>query len=816
MRNTLYALLFVLAALAAGALPAQDAWAAAPPAASAPVEPADTAPADAEAPPPAADTDAPAAEATPAPENQTLVADGLLAQLFGRVEVWFAGLSTQVAEAGAALSDVRLIGQWWQTTWNTDEARAAGIRGALMLLAIVAVGLAAEALASRLLRRARRVVAAHAEAREQRARERIVQRESELASLTPAVVSVSTPEAGTDIESESVAAAKVQAGMLEPDAVTADTRAAMTADAGAAAPADASLRVTAQARLAQHRKSLHGWGLLGRLPWAVVDAVLSLLPLVAFLAVVSLGVTLQGGEGSRFQAVVMPIFNSYVAVRIALAVVRLMLSPDRAALRLAHVTDATARHLFRQALWIFTVAAIGFALGEVLVQLGAAGHVRTLIMKTTSLIVCGMVVALVLRTRESVRTLIRGERADEAMASLRAFLAEIYPYAAVAVIVTFWVVWALGVANGFQRAVHFLMATTAVLAASRLLWILITGAIDRSFENANTRIEASLSNGVERYHGWLRLLVNVLIGATTVIALLQVWGFNAISWFDQGTVGRRLLSAGWTIGIAAVLAIIVWEAVSLALRRRIDTWSAGGDVVRAARLRTLVPMIRTLVLIAIALVVVFTALTELGVNVAPLLAGASIIGVAIGFGSQKLVQDFITGIFLLMENAMQVGDNVTVAGVSGTVEYLSIRTVRLRAGDGSLHVIPFSSVSTVNNVNRGLGNAPVRLTLVPNANVPATYDVLRRISEQMQADERFGPSMLAPLDIFGVDQIDGAGVTIAGQIRTTDKGRWPVQREFNRRVLEEVKAGNIMLANPRETLLAQAPAPAPETPASGR
>nr|WP_253207340.1 mechanosensitive ion channel domain-containing protein [Verticiella sp. GG226] len=220
-------------------------------------------------------------------------------------------------------------------------------------------------------------------------------------------------------------------------------------------------------------------------------------------------------------------------------------------------------------------------------------------------------------------------------------------------------------------------------------------------------------------------------------------------------------------------------------------------------------MIRTVVLVVIGLVVIFTALSELGINAAPLLAGASIIGVALGFGSQTLVRDFITGIFLLMENAMQVGDSVTVGGVSGTVEYLSIRTVRLRAGDGSLHIIPFSSVTTVNNVNRGLGTAPVKLNVVPTTDLESTFALLRKHAEEMQADPKFGPLMLGPLDIFGVDSIDGATVTIGGQIRTTDKGRWPVTREFNRRVLSEVVAGRLVLANPRETLLAQAPATAP-------
>ena len=105
-------------------------------------------------------------------------------------------------------------------------------------------------------------------------------------------------------------------------------------------------------------------------------------------------------------------------------------------------------------------------------------------------------------------------------------------------------------------------------------------------------------------------------------------------------------------------------------------------------------MLRTMLLVAIVIVVGADVLSEIGVNIAPLLAGAGVLGVAIGFGSQKLVQDLITGLFLLLENAMQVGDVVTLAGLSGTVEELSIRTIRLRALDGSVHIIPFSAVTT--------------------------------------------------------------------------------------------------------------------------
>src|SRR5690606_19367837 len=146
-------------------------------------------------------------------------------------------------------------------------------------------------------------------------------------------------------------------------------------------------------------------------------------------------------------------------------------------------------------------------------------------------------------------------------------------------------------------------------------------------------------------------------------------------------------------------------------------------------------------------------------------------------------------------------DFVTVAGVSGTVEYLSIRTVRLRAGDGSLHVVPFSSVTTVNNVNRGIGNAAVRVNVTADSDIGQVFSELRAIAAQMRTEPEFASLILDDLSIWGVDQIDGAMATIAGQIRSTDKGRWAVQREFNRRVLEQFRRRGIALANPKETLV---------------
>jgi small-conductance mechanosensitive channel len=230
---------------------------------------------------------------------------------------------------------------------------------------------------------------------------------------------------------------------------------------------------------------------------------------------------------------------------------------------------------------------------------------------------------------------------------------------------------------------------------------------------------------------------------------------------------------------------------------------------RSARLRTLLPLLRTTLLITITIVAALMILSEIGINVAPLLAGAGIVGVAIGFGSQKLVQDLITGIFLLLENAMQVGDWVTVSGLSGTVENLSVRTIRLRAGDGSVHIIPFSAVTSVTNVNRGLGNAAINVTIPYHEDPDRAAAELSKIVAEMRTDPDLSAKMLSDFQLWGVDKVDGASVTIAGQIVCTDTGRWAVQREFNRRMKQRFQTLGIEIYNPVQTISVQLQPPRP-------
>jgi small-conductance mechanosensitive channel len=193
-------------------------------------------------------------------------------------------------------------------------------------------------------------------------------------------------------------------------------------------------------------------------------------------------------------------------------------------------------------------------------------------------------------------------------------------------------------------------------------------------------------------------------------------------------------------------------------------------------------------------VVGLTALSEIGVAIAPLLAGAGVVGIAVGFGAQKLVQDVITGMFVLFENAIQIGDWVTVAGLSGNVERLSVRNIWLRGNDGAVHIIPFSAVTSITNTNRGLGNAVASVTVAYTEDSDRVAGVLREIAEEIRHDGDLGAQILGDPE-FWVDAVKASGVTLAGTISCTDAGRWPVQHEFNRRMKQRFQELGIELAN---------------------
>jgi small-conductance mechanosensitive channel len=541
--------------------------------------------------------------------------------------------------------------------------------------------------------------------------------------------------------------------------------------------------------------------LLRRLPLVGARLLLELLPVFGFATVGHVIAATSLGGDSVPRLVILAVVDATASCGALLATARMMLSPGHPRLRLVSLSNEAAAYLMRWTSRIVIVSVYGYAAAEVGLLLGLTYAAHDGLLKTVGLLDHIFLGIIVVQRRRTVRNWLRApDGATGAVAAIRNWLARVWHWIALLLLATLWLAWVVEVPHGYQLMFRYTLSLVVVAAVARVVQIALLGALDRALTPRPELVQRfpGLDTRMAMYHPALVSIVRALVFLAAAITVLQLWGVGTFDWLATSRLGQHLVSSLLTLSVTLLLSVAVWEAVNASIQRHLTRLTEESQMARSARLRTLLPLLRTTLLVTIIIVAGMMVLSEIGVNIGPLLAGAGIIGVAIGFGSQKLVQDLITGIFLLLENAMQVGDSVTVSGLSGTVENLSVRTIRLRASDGSVHIIPFSSVTSVTNVNRGLGNASVNVTVAWHEDSDHVSDVLKEVVSGMQQEPDFAKKMLSDLQLWGVDKVDGASLTITGQVVCTDSGRWSVQREFNRRMKKRFEELGIDLYNPMQ------------------
>lgn len=213
--------------------------------------------------------------------------------------------------------------------------------------------------------------------------------------------------------------------------------------------------------------------------------------------------------------------------------------------------------------------------------------------------------------------------------------------------------------------------------------------------------------------------------------------------------------------------------------------------VTRARVATLTSVLRTLALVGLWSIVVVICLSQLGFDVRPILAGAGIVGLAVGFGAQYLVRDVIAGFFLVLEDQVRVGDVAVVNGTGGLVETVTFRTIVLRDLAGTVHIFPNGSVTTLANMTKDWSGYVVDVEVGYRQDLDRIVALMRRVAEELRQDPAHGPSIIEPIEIFGVDAFKDASVVIKARLKTRPIQQWTVGREYRRRLLLAFAAENI-------------------------
>ncbi|MBU1376229.1 MAG: mechanosensitive ion channel family protein [Alphaproteobacteria bacterium] len=306
-------------------------------------------------------------------------------------------------------------------------------------------------------------------------------------------------------------------------------------------------------------------------------------------------------------------------------------------------------------------------------------------------------------------------------------------------------------------------------------------------------------------------LFNLLIALAVLMGACAIWGFDVAAWLSSG-MGRELSQTVLRAGLVVVVAALALEAAGYLIHEAVERLvERSEDPRRAAQLNTFGPLLRGAAQGTIAIVAALMLLGDLGVRIGPLLAGAGVVGIAVGFGAQTVVRDLLTGMFLLVEDIVAVGDIARIGDSGGLVEAMTLRTIRLRDFDGTLHVVPYGEAQVVHNLTKTFSYYVFDLQVPYETDVDRALEVMSEVGAEMQDDPAYADRILEPIEVVGVDGLGDTGVRLKARVKTRPIQQWSIGREYNRRIKSAFEQAGINIALPHlKVVLPQAQARALE------
>ncbi|WP_425052509.1 mechanosensitive ion channel domain-containing protein [Psychromarinibacter sp. S121] len=516
--------------------------------------------------------------------------------------------------------------------------------------------------------------------------------------------------------------------------------------------------------------------------------------------------------------------NAFLLVELAKVGLRMILSPSSGDLRILPVTDRAARYMSRRLGLIIGVIGYGMLLVVPIINVNVSFAAGRAVSALIAFAVLAFAVFLVIRNRRSVAEWMLGDKtrlADapdaepvevhpeieaetNAMGPRRmrgplAYLARNWHWPALAyLLVLFFIVLARPGEAAFQA-----LLGSGQVAVIALLGLLLSGVLTRIMvrgvqvpEGLSARLpllETRLNRFVPKLLYVLRLVifVSVVLLALNAISLIDLRGWM-ISQF-----GIRATSTVFSVAMVLLGSFLVWLALTSWVDYRLNP--EFGQVANA-RERTLLTLLRNAATIALIIVTLMFVLSELGLDIAPLLASAGVLGLAIGFGAQKMVQDIITGIFIQLENAMNVGDVVTVGGTTGSVERLTIRSASLRDVQGVYHIIPFSSVDMVSNYVKDFGYYVCDMGIAYREDTEEAKQAMIDAFEVLQSDPEQAEAIIGEFEYFGVNSLGDSAVVLRARIKCAPGKQWGVGRAYNGIVKRIFDERGIEIPFPQQTI----------------
>ncbi|MGP4130700.1 mechanosensitive channel protein [Pantoea tagorei] len=543
---------------------------------------------------------------------------------------------------------------------------------------------------------------------------------------------------------------------------------------------------------AQKNREQHNWL---QLPTAITGAFIIDLMLLALTLFVGQILSDSYHGDSRTIAYQQGLFlNAFALIEFFKAVLRLIFCPGFADLRFFHLSDGRARYWNTRLSWISGLIGYGLLVivpivsNQVNVQVAAV--VNVLIMG----IMTGWALFLIFTNRRSIHFALQA-LSDRSMAFFAFFIrafALVWHWLASAYFIALFLLSIFNPGDSLKFMMSATVRTLAIIGIAAFISGILTRWIGKTI-TLSADLRRNYPALQKRVNAWVKALLKLARIVTvfaTLLLLLNAWNlFDLWHWLTVGP-GEKMVDVLIRIVMILLLSAIGWTVLASLIESRLASDSHGRPM-PGARTRTLLTLFRNALAVVISTITIMILLSEIGVNIAPLLAGAGALGLAVSFGSQTLVKDIITGIFIQFENGMNTGDLVTIGAITGTVERMSIRSVGVRQDTGAYHIIPWSSITTFANFVRGIGSFVANYDVERGEESDRVNQVLQEAVDELLKNPDIRGMVIGEPNFAGLVGLTNQAFTVRVSFTTQPLKQWTVRFALDSMVKKHFDAAGI-------------------------
>ncbi|MFA9421337.1 MAG: mechanosensitive ion channel family protein [Gammaproteobacteria bacterium] len=487
------------------------------------------------------------------------------------------------------------------------------------------------------------------------------------------------------------------------------------------------------------------------------------------------------------------ILNAILIVRLFGAILHFILAPRRPELRLVYTDTWTALYIERNFKLLAGVVGVGFFLVAVMQKNGIAIDTFRF---WVGLAIHLWIIIVTLKARKGLTLIIKGD--DDNLTPGLERMAGWWPALSAAVVAFNWffLQFTLSVGNQELSPQRSVSAIVLIIMAP-FLDTIVRGLAAHMVPTTEGKGEVAEKAYEATRLCYIRVGRILLIGFL-IIVIGKLWGINLRNLAESG-FGAQVAANGVAFLLILALGYLAWEVTNLWINKRLakEIPEGEGDVeggTGQTRIATILPIMRMTVQATIIIITVLLALSELGVNIAPLLAGAGVLGLAIGFGAQTLVKDIVSGVFFLLDDAFRLGEFIEVGTTMGIVEKISVRSLQLRSALGAVHIIPYGSMSQLTNNSRDWVTMKLKFTIPFDTDLEKVRKIFKKIGQELQEVPEHAAVLINPFKSQGAADVTDVGIVIRGKFTTVPGGQWQIRKEIYSRVQKAFEENGIEFA----------------------